>query len=178
VINDGVYGFDFSGSELRLSCLRAPAHAGHPVDDVTPVVRQDRFEPRVDQGEHVFQFWIQGGPASERLTAIDREAATKHDAPMALNVFPAGGGTHVCPGPTLSDGAVQLTATKMSEDGRSMILRLFEPTGTARTTTLSVPALRVTVDVTLSPFEIRTLAIDLATREVSVVDLLERRTIG
>jgi alpha-mannosidase len=176
VVNDGVYGFDFSGAELRLSCLRSPAYAGHPVDDVTPVVRQDRVEPRVDQGEHVFRFWLQGGPAAERLTTIDREAAAKHDEPMALNVFPHGGGQRVCPGPTLSDGAVQITAVKMSEDGRSMILRLFEPTGQARTTTLSVPALDVTLDVTLSPFEIRTLAIDLATRTVDVVDLLERRS--
>jgi alpha-mannosidase len=176
VINDGVYGFDFAGAELRLSCLRSPAHAGHPVDDVTPIVRQDRFEPRVDQGDHVFRFWLQGGPASERLTAIDRDAATKHDEPMALNVFPPGRGPQVRSGPTLSDRAVQITAVKMSEDGRSMILRLFEPTGTARTTTLSVPVLDVAFDVTLSPFEIRTLAIDLATRKVDEVDLLERRS--
>jgi alpha-mannosidase len=175
VINDGVYGFDFSGAELRLSCLRSPAHAGHPVDDVTPVVRQDRCEPRVDQGEHVFRFWLQGGSASDRLTAIDREAATKHDEPMVLNVFPQGGGPHARPGPALSDDAVQITAVKMSEDGRAIILRLFEPTGTTRTTTLSVPALDVTLAVTLSPFEIRTLAIDLATRAVDVVDLLEKK---
>jgi alpha-mannosidase len=175
VINDGVYGFDFSGAELRLSCLRSPAYAGHPVDDVTPVVRQDRFEPRVDQGEHVFQFWLQGGPADERLTAIDREAAAKHDVPMALNVFPRGDGPIVRPGPTLSDAAVQITAVKMSEDGRSMIVRLFEPTGTTRTTTLSIPTLDAVLDVTLSPFEIRTLAINLATRTVEVVDLMERR---
>jgi alpha-mannosidase len=95
---------------------------------------------------------------------------------MALIAFPPGGGRRVCPGPTLSDSAVEVTAVKMSEDGRSMILRLFEPTGTARTTTLSVPALDVAVDVTLSPFEIRTVAIDLATRAVDEVDLLERRS--
>ena len=52
IINDATYGFDFAGGELRLSLLRALAHSGHPVDDVTPTVRQDRFEPRVDQGEH------------------------------------------------------------------------------------------------------------------------------
>ena len=178
LVNDGVYGFDFSGAELRLSCLRSPAHAGHPVDDVTPVVRQNRFEPRVDQGEHVFHFWIKGGPASERLTTIDREAATKQDQPMALNVFPRGGGPRVGQGPTLSDRAVQITAVKMSDDGRSMILRLFEPTGTARTTTLSVPVLGITIDIALSPFEIRTVAVDLATRHVAEVDLLERRAVA
>ena len=67
LINDGTYGFDVAGSALRPTLLRSPAYAGHPVDAVTPIVRQDRFEPRVDQGDHVFQFWLNAGPATERL---------------------------------------------------------------------------------------------------------------
>jgi alpha-mannosidase len=177
IINDGTYGFDYAGDELRLSILRAPAYAGHPVDDVTPIVRQDRFEPRVDQGEHVFRFWLNAGSAPERLAAIDREAAVKQDPPAALNAFPPGGGQTVIQGPTLSDGVVQMTAAKISEDGRALILRLFEPTGEAGKTVVSIPALGVAVDVCLSPFELRTLAIDLETRRVSDVDLLER-TLG
>jgi alpha-mannosidase len=129
----------------------------------------------VDQGEHVFRFWVDAGAASERLGAIDRDAAARHDVPMVLNVFPSGRGKAVVQGPTLSDAVVQLTATKLSEDGRSLILRLFEPTGTARSTTLTVPALGAEATVNLGPFEIRTLAINLATGHVSDVDLLEQR---
>jgi alpha-mannosidase len=175
VVTDATYGFDFAGSELRLSCVRSPAHAGHPVDDVTPIVRQDRVEPRTDQGEHVFHFWLNGGPAAERLSAIDREATVHHEAPMALVVFPAGGGRAAVPGATLSDGVVQMPAAKMAEDGRRLIVRLFEPTGTRRSTTLTIPSLGVTAEVALSPFEVRTLAVDLATGEVYQTDLLERR---
>ena len=174
IINDGTYGFDAAGSEVRVSCLRSPAPAGHPVDDVTPIVRQDRFEPRVDQGEHLFSFWLAAGPADRRLAAISREATVKQDAPIALNMFPSGHGPTAVPGPTLSDDVVRLAAAKLSEDGRALILRLFEPTGTARSTVVRVPALGVEAAIDLGPFEIRTLAIDRATGHVATVDLLER----
>jgi alpha-mannosidase len=130
----------------------------------------------VDQGEHVFQFWLNAGPAPARLEAVAREAAVRQDAPMVLNVFPSGRGKALAQGPTLSDDVVQLAAVKLSEDGRSLILRLFEPTGTARSTTVRVPALGVETTVALLPFEIRTLAVNLATGFVTEVDLMERKT--
>ena len=173
VITDATWGFDVAGSEVRLSCLRSPAYAGHPVDDVTPIVRQDRVEPRVDRGEHVFRFWVNAGPAADRLAAIDREATVHSEAPMVLVAFPSGGGTPAVPGAILSDAAVQMPAMKLSDDGLRLIVRLFEPTGSARSTRLAIPALRVETDVRMAPFEIKTLAIDLATGAVGETDLLE-----
>jgi alpha-mannosidase len=175
IINDATYGFDYSESELRLSCLRSPAHAGHPVDDVTPIVRQDRIERRIDQGEHVFRFWLNAGRAAERLAAVDREATVKHEPPMALVAFPPGDGAPALPGVTLSDDVVQMPALKLAEDGRALIIRLFEPTGVARSTTVAVPALRVTSRVDLGPFDVRTLRVDLEQATIDDVDLLERR---
>jgi len=174
IINDATYGFDFAGGELRLSLLRAPAHSGHPVDDVTPIVRQDRFEPRIDQGEHRFHFWLNGGTTAGRLGAIDREATVTQEAPMALSVWPRGGGPKIGPAILLSDDVVQLGAMKMAEDGDRLILRLFEPTGEGRTVTVTLPPLNLRFDVTLGAFEIKTLAVDLKTRLVEETDLLER----
>jgi alpha-mannosidase len=175
LINDGSYGFDVAGATLRPTLLRSPAYAGHPVDAVTPIVRQDRFEPRVDQGEHEFQFWLNAGPAVERLERVPREAANKQDGPLVLNVFPSGRGRAALPGLTLSDDVVQVTACKISEDSRALIVRLFEPTGAARSATLRVPALSAEADLTLGAFEIRTLSINLATGCVADADLMERR---
>jgi alpha-mannosidase len=172
VVNDSTSGFDFAGSEIRISCLRSPAYAGHPVDDWTPIVRQDRVESRVDQGEHLFRFWLAGGPAEQRLEAIDREATAHAETPMVLVAFPAGTGAPVVAGAILSDSVVQMPAMKLAEDGRCLIVRLFEPTGTARGTTLSIPALDVALDLRLSAFEVRTLAVDLATKTVLETDLL------
>jgi alpha-mannosidase len=172
IVTDATSGFDYAGAELRLSCLRSPAHAGHPVDDVTPVVRQDRAESRVDRGEHVFRFWMNGGPAFERLAAIDREAAAHLEPPMALVAFPPGGGPAAVPGAILSDAVVQMPAMMMSDDGLRLLVRLFEPTGAPRETTLRVPALAITRTLAFGPFEVKTLVIDLATRAVCETNLL------
>jgi alpha-mannosidase len=174
LVNDTTYGFDVATGEVRLSLLRAPAYAGHPVDDVTPIVRQDRFEPREDQGEHVFRFWLDAGPARDRLEAIDREAAIRTEGVMALCAFPSGAGAPALPGVHLEHDVVRLAALKMSESGGALVLRLFEPTGMSRDTRVRIPALGLEFPVALGPFELRTLLVDLATRTVSRADLLER----
>ena len=173
IVTDSTSGFDYAGAEIRLSCLRSPAYAGHPVDDVTPIVRQDRVETRVDRGEHLFRFWLSAGPADTRLASVDREATAHLEAPMALVAFPPGGGKTAVPGAVLSDAVIQMPAMTLAEDGRRVVVRLFEPTGSPRQTTLSIPALDVRAPLSFRPFELKTLAVDLASRTVCETDLLE-----
>ena len=173
VINDATYGCDFRKGELRLSVLRGPAHAAHPTGPGRPIVREDRLTPRLDRGEHVFRFWLNAGSREERLTRVDREALAHAERPFALAYWPPGGGELPAPGPVLDDPAVQLTAFKKAEDGEELIVRLFEPTGEGRSTTLSLPHLELEHTVHLEPFEIRTLAIDPASRMVRDVNLME-----
>jgi alpha-mannosidase len=173
IVTDATSGFDYAGAEMRLSCLRAPAYAGHPVDDVTPVVKQDRVETRVDRGEHVFRFWLGAGPAEARLAAIDREAAAHIEAPYALVAFPPGGGKAAVPGVVLTDPVIQMPAMKLSDDGRRLVVRLFEPTGSARQTSIGIPALDIETSLSFTPFELKTVTVDLASRAVRATDLLE-----
>jgi len=173
VINDATYGCDFLKGELRLSVLRGPAYAAHPTAPGRPIVREDRATPRLDRGEHVFRFWLNGGPRGLRLTRVDREALAHAEKPFALAYWPPGSGDLPAPGPVLDDPAVQLTAFKKSEDGQELIIRLFEPTGEGRSTTLSLPHLGLEHAVRLGAFEIRTLAVDPASRRVRTVDLME-----
>ncbi len=174
VINDGTYGLDFKANELRMSLLRSPAHAGHPVQGKTNIVHQDRFTPRIDQGEHVLRFWLNAGPSRLRMKAIDREAMSKAQQPMAVQVFPSGEGRKPQTASVLSDGAVLLAAMKLAEDGDDVIVRLFEPTGRARTTTLRLPMLDVETSVRLKAHEIRTLHVNRRTRAIREVDLMEQ----
>jgi alpha-mannosidase len=174
IINDTTYGFDMKDGVLRLSLLRGPAHAGHPTASNSAILPQDRFTPRLDQGEHTFRFWINGGPRAERLRSVDREAMAHNEGPYALSYWPPGGGVSPAGGPRLSDHAVQIVAFKKAEDGDDLIVRLFEPTGRRRKTTLALPATDTEALVELHPFEIKTLRVSRHTGRVREVDLLER----
>jgi len=170
-INNGTYGSDFCDGELRLSLLRSPSYAGYPIHD-RPIVPQDRFTPRIDQGERLYRFWFNAGPLGGRLAAVGREALAKNEVPFALSFFPHGGGTQPKPGLMLSDDVIQLAAFKQAEDGRGFVIRLFEPTGQARRTTLSVPSLDLAVDVEVGSFEIKTLRLDPQVGTITEADLL------
>ena len=174
VINDGTYGSDFSDGELRISLLRSPAHAADPGGG-TPMLRQDRFIPRIDQGERVFRFWLNAGPEKMRLDAVDREALVRNEKPFVLSYFPPGRGNKSRPFAVLGDPVVQLAAAKKAERGGDLILRLFEPTGRPRTTTLALPFAAAEIRVSLGGFEIKTLAFNPRTKKFREVDLLEGR---
>lgn len=178
VINDRTHGFDFQDGELRLSLLRSAAYAAHPVADDIPIVPDDRFIPRIDQGERRFRFWIGGGRAEECLPRIDREALLRNEPPFALCCYPGGEGNKPEPAVLIEDEAVQLIALKRSEDEARLVLRLFEPTGQGRSARVRVPPLGTCVDLVFGPFEIKTLAVDLGTGEAVETDLLEREIRG
>ncbi len=172
-INAGSYGSDFAEGELRLSLLRSPAYAALPISD-RPLVRQDRYSPRIDQGERLFRFWLNAGPRKERLDRVDREALVQNERPFALSFYPSGAGVPPNPGIVLSDDAVQLAAFKKAEDSEDYIIRLFEPTGAKRVTTVTLPHLGFEQQIALNPFEIKTLRLDAATKILREVNLLER----
>lgn len=172
LINDCVYGSDFADGEMRISLLRSPAHSADPAGE-RPMLYQDRWIPRIDQGERVFHFWMNGGKAGERLDTIDREALTKNEKPYVLSYSPPGDKKKAKPCLVLSDSAAQVTTLKKAEQGKDLIIRLFEPTGKARTTELALPFLRAKTTVSLKGFEIKTLRFHKKTREFHEVDLLE-----
>jgi len=128
----------------------------------------------MDQGERGFRFWLNGGPLRERLDRIDREALVKNEKPYALPFFPSGEGAKIKPGVTLSDGVAQVTVFKKAEDSSDLIIRLYEPAGRERTTTLALPFADAKTKVRLRPFEIKTLRFNNKTRAFKETDLLER----
>jgi alpha-mannosidase len=173
IVNDGVYGSDFAGGEVRISLLRGAAHSADPAGE-RPMLTQDRFIPRIDQGERVFRFWIAAGPAETRLAAVEREALVKNEAPYVLPYFPPADGRKAKPSAVLSDGPVVITAMKKSEDRNLLVLRLFEPTGKPRMVTLGLPFAGAKTRLKMRAFEIKTLLFDPKTKAFREADLLER----
>ena len=173
VINDGVYGSDFLAGELRLSLLRSAAYSADPVP-AGPMVAQDRYVPRIDQGERMFRFWINGGRRVSRLTAVDREAQVRNEKPPFIAFFPASRGKRPGPFVLLSDPAIEVTALKKAETGSALIIRLFEPTGRGRETVLSLPWANAKKTIRLRAFEVKTIAFNRKSRRFRELDLLER----
>ena len=180
VVNDAIYGSDFSRGRLRLSLLRSGAYACPPGFGVNVGHSQfrglpgNRYSSRQDQGTHFFRFWLNGGFVRDRLQHIDREALALNEPPFALSFFPGGGGRKHRPAVVLEDRVIQCNAIKQAETGKDLVIRLFNPTNRARKTTLKVPPLRIKHVIALKKYEIRTLRINPRTRKVREVDLLER----
>lgn len=174
-INDGTYGSDFRDGELRLSLLRSPAYAAHPFPD-RPFLEQRRFTPRMDQGEHCFRFWINGGGERERLETVDREALSRGERPFALCLFPAGpaGAKEGLPAVQLDDSVVQMSCLSPLPGGRRhrYLIRLYEPTGRPRSAEVRLPHLGIRRTISFGPFEVKTLLLCARSRRLREVSLL------
>ncbi|MBN1902425.1 alpha-mannosidase [Candidatus Sumerlaeota bacterium] len=174
LINDGIYGSDFSQNSVRLTLLRSPAYSGHPIGGREHIVMQDRFTPRIDQGERIYRFWMNAGSIRERLNKIDCEALYKNEKPFVLAFYPDGRGERALPGPRLQKGVIQMTAMKKAEDKQGLVLRFFNPTGKLREDILLIPFLSIRKKIRLSGFEIKTFRINLKTKRIMETNLLEK----
>ncbi|MHB1627682.1 MAG: glycoside hydrolase family 38 C-terminal domain-containing protein, partial [Bacilli bacterium] len=174
-VNDGIYGSDFADGELRLSLLRSPGYSGHPIVD-RPIMLQDRFSPRIDQGERLYRFWFKAGGVQERLEAIDCEALFHNEKPFVLSFFPHGSGTKPLPSVLLSDATVQMTTLKRAEDSDDYVIRLFEPTGRSRSTSVMIPVLGIEYVVVLNGFEVKTYRIHADIWAMEEMSLMEERS--
>ncbi|MCE5325727.1 MAG: hypothetical protein LLG01_04880 [Planctomycetaceae bacterium] len=177
VINEGIYGSDFCDGEIRLSLLRSPAYSAHPIAD-RPLTPDDRFTPRIDQGQRLFRIWINAGEATARMAAVNSEALARNEQPFVLSFFPSGGGAAPAPLAMIDDSAVLMTAFKKAQSGEDYIIRLFEPTGQPRRTTLHLPGLGIAQAVSLTPFEIQTLRLNVKSRTLSPAGLMEEAQAG
>ena len=173
IINDGTHGFSMHDGEVRLTLLRSPGYSSLPGGNRPHTMPKDRFSPRIDQGERKFTFWFNAGAWAERLPQLDREALARNEKPYALAYFPSGEGVKAKPLVTLSDEAVQLTAFKKAERSDDYIVRLYEPTGTERSTVVSIPCLGIERTIRLGRFEVKTLRLDPAARTLTEIGLME-----
>jgi alpha-mannosidase len=191
LLNDGKFGFDCLGNDLRMSLLRSPIYCFHDPAKIEP----GREYLYMDQGAHTLRYallphygsWQQGGTVQEAY-ALNNPLETVFQYPHDGEWEPSGALLTVTP-PT-----VMATALKVAEDGDDLILRLFETTGqpgdtaarmefpgTFQTTlephepkTLrSVAYHQRTIEVQLKPHELKTLRCS-KTGESREVNLLER----
>jgi alpha-mannosidase len=174
LINDGVYGSDFNTNLLRISLLRTPSYSAHPNEEYLNIP-ENRYNPKSDQGKREFKFWLNGGDAKKRMDNIARQAQTKSELPFSVCYFPSGKGEIPKSLIKIDDEIVQLTTLKKSEYSDDIIIRLFEPTGTARNIKIESSLLDTHFDIEMKPFEIKTLKLNPESRKLQETNLLEEK---
>jgi alpha-mannosidase len=170
LVNDGAYAFDAHGGVLGQTILRSPAFAHHAPSRCSSLTGREFM----DQGWHTVQFRIvpHAGPwqkarvvkrAWELNVPIITQHESSHPGPRAAKAQLMG---------TEAEN-VLLSTLKQSETGEDLIVRGYEVAGEPATTTLHLPYLGKSFELSFAPHEIKTVRIDPRTWEIREVNLLE-----
>lgn len=152
VLNNGIYGSSYRDGRIYLSLLRGAGYCVHPIGD-RPLLKEKRFVPRIDAGEHLFSFRLAvcGRAEAERLA---EEFCQK---PYALNVFSSGASSKSAAEVRVSNPAVVLKCLKQLADGRYVLHLFHNGEGGAET---AVSFCGKTAELSFGKFEVKTLLYD------------------
>lgn len=172
VFNCGTHGSSINNGEIGLTLLRS---AGYAAADgaFERTLREERYTPRMEQGERIFRFRIKAGRTEDILDGLDREAQIFNEPPYAFAFSPSGSGDKKGSFLSVDNDAVIVSACKKADRKNGYVLRVYESAGKDNTAEISIPAVGVSSRICLSPFEIKTLYLDTVNRTLTETDLLD-----
>jgi len=150
VVNKGIYGGSFTESSIKLSLLRTPIYAAHPIED-RQIAPHDRFIKHMDMGERCFSFRI----TTEKNIA--REAQIYNEQPMLLSFFPSGDGEKKGSRVILDNPEVVMSSVK-KRNGKYEIT-LYNASDYENDARLCVPVLKKELSLHFRKHEIKTIEI-------------------
>ncbi len=171
VVNDCQYGSSFQEGSIMLTLLRSPAYSGHPIGD-NPILIEDRYTPRIDQGERMYSFRIITGSTGDVMKNIERKALEFNEKPMVLTAYPSGEGKLPECFLEVSGDKVILQAFKKAEDGKGYIMRLFNGSEKSEKTVVFSNPLKLKAQIELGAMEVASYRIYEG--DITESDLLER----
>ena len=153
IANDGVYGSSYREGRIYLSLLRGAGYCVHPIPD-RPLLKERRFAPRLDSGEHVFRFRI----GSCRREEAERFAEEFLQPPVAINIFTDPTPSDAALAPlSISDRNIVLKSFKQLADGRFVLRLFYNAEGEARA---EVSLCGKKLALRFGKFEVKTLVYD------------------
>lgn len=150
VINNGLYGGSFTESSIKLSLLRTPVYATHPIQQ-RQVAPHDRFLNHIDMGERYFSFRI----TTEKN--IEREAQIYNEAPQLLSFFPSGEGEAKNSVIQIDNPDVILSSFRKEKDGYELVLHNFSEY--ENDAMVYIPALEKNLELHFGKYELKTVNI-------------------
>jgi len=168
--NDGKYGADVLGPEMRLSLVRSPIYAFH--DPAKP--EPGKTYRYTDQGEHFIRYRLIPHAGSWQDAGVVREAQSLN-VPTYFRYEQVRDGTisSAATAVEVTPDSVLLTVLKKAEDGDDLIVRFYETAGREAEARVDLRFLGVIWAGTLRPFEIKTVRCNLEAKRCWEVDMLE-----
>lgn len=171
IINNGKHSYSAPCGELRMTVANTSIYADHYGQS-----QRDDECSYMDQGEMWFKYAVVPFDGAWQNADLSRRAALLQQPVQAVvETYHEGAlGSQYC-GMSIDSNHVDVGAFKRAEDDHGYVLRLYETTGRAVRTELKLPLLRRTVQLELTPFEIKTLYLpddkNLPARDVLISEL-------
>ncbi len=151
LLNENKYSFSAKDGHLDLTAVRSPYYIDHGRGDQT-----DPDDELTDQGETRFRYALLPWQGTDFSGAVRRARLFNTPVTQILEnnhpgVLPLHG-----EGLTLTGENVMLSAIKRAEDGKGLVVRLYETAGKEAAFTLSGPCVRVPLREKLSPWSVET----------------------
>ena len=172
LVNDAKYSYDVQDSDLRMTVVRGAIWADHYGD-------RDEWCEFMDQGMHKFTYhllphtgsWQDVGPVSIPALAAEcnhpltHVMETYHQGPLGAvqSYVSVEGG---------SKGQLMVSALKPAEDGKGIVVRVYEACGKAVKGSFQLPLWNATWQAEFGAFECKTFYVDsTGVREVDMLEL-------
>lgn len=174
LLNDGKYGFDVKGSELRMTVLRSPIYAFHdPRQRIAGVTYR-----YTDQGEQTFLYALLPHAGPDWMAETVREGHSLNN-PLIQTVEGPHDGALGGAQSFLEVGPENVVATvlKRAEDSGDLVLRMYETAGKDGVARISCRYLEASASVPIGHHEVKTVKITSwagGKLQVRDTDMLER----
>ena len=151
IVNNGTYGSHYEKGAIYLSLVRGVSYCAHPISD-RPILPENRFVKKVDQGENAFSFRL---CVAERKQ-LERTALEFLQKPYALNVFPTKNRVEYGEfSVKLADDSIALVAMKKADGRDGILFRLLNNDSGTVDTALTVNG--TTMSLSFGKFEVKTI---------------------
>ncbi len=170
-INHGTFGHSFTKKSLALNLLRSPAYASFNLRPDNPQ-HADRFEPRQDQGEHVFRHRFIFSHHFVEHEAVEA-AAVANMEPIVQVYFPNKGfpaKATLRPPIEVQPSHVHIVAIKRSESGNKLVVRLHNLSSADTIAELRVAGLHDTIKMPISAFRLKSILISRVDDKLLIED--------
>jgi alpha-mannosidase len=150
VVNNGIYGGSFTDNCIKLSLLRTPIYAAHPIQQ-RQIAPHDRFINHIDMGERHFSFRI----TTEKNIA--RAAQIYNEAPELLSIFTSGEGEKKTSAVTIDNPEIILSSFRANDNGYE--LHLHNAADHENDALLSIPATNTAASLHFGKHELKIMKI-------------------